>query len=289
MILLLVSSLSVFTLVFSGYFVKDLIKNKDRLEKQTSYVTTGIIGFITNFFDTLGIGSFAPLTASLRGLKQIQDKHLPGTLNVSVTIPVMIEALAFITIIEVEKFTLIFMVLAAMIGSLFGAGIISKLPESIIKRILGFALLATAFLMTSGQMGWIKSLGVGSAIGLEGFKLVFAVIVNLALGGLQASGLGMYAPSMALVYLLGLSPQVAFPIMMASSAFALPSASIRYVKEKTYNRKAALAITLAGVVGVLIAAYIVKSLPIYYLTWLVIIVIFYTSITLLISSFKLKH
>ena len=82
MIILLITSLSVFTLIFSGYFVKDLIKNKNNFEKQTSYVTTGIIGFITNFFDTLGIGSFAPLTASLRGLKQIKDKHLHGTLNV---------------------------------------------------------------------------------------------------------------------------------------------------------------------------------------------------------------
>ena len=173
--MLLITFLSALTLVFSGYFVKVFIKNKNNFEKQTSYVTTGIIGFITNFFDTLGIGSFAPLTASLRGLKQIQDKHLPGTLNVSVTIPVMIEALAFITIIEVEKFTLIFMVLAALIGSFFGAGIISKLPEKTINRILGFALLATAFLMTSGQMGWIKALGVGSEIGLEGLKLVFAV------------------------------------------------------------------------------------------------------------------
>ena len=286
MIMLLITFLSALTLVFSGYFVKDLIKNKNNFEKQTSYVTTGIIGFITNFFDTLGIGSFAPLTASLRGLKQIQDKHLPGTLNVSVTIPVMIEALAFITIIEVEKFTLIFMVLAALIGSFFGAGIISKLPEKTINRILGFALLATAFLMTSGQMGWIKALGVGSEIGLEGLKLIFAVIVNVILGALQASGLGMYAPSMALVYLLGLSPKVAFPIMMASSAFALPSASIRYVKEKAYNRKASLAISLTGIVGVLIAAFIVKSLPIYILTWLVIAVILYASITLLIAGFK---
>ena len=284
--MLLITFLSALTLVFSGYFVKDLIKNKNNFEKQTSYVTTGIIGFITNFFDTLGIGSFAPLTASLRGLKQIQDKHLHGTLNVSVTIPVMIEAIAFITIIEVEKFTLIFMVLAALIGSFFGAGIISKLPEKTINRILGFALLATAFLMTSGQMGWIKALGVGSEIGLEGLKLVFAVIVNVILGALQASGLGMYAPSMALVYLLGLSPKVAFPIMMASSAFALPSASIRYVKEKAYNRKASLAISLTGIVGVLIAAFIVKSLPIYILTWLVIAVILYASITLLIAGFK---
>ncbi len=117
---------------------------------------------------------------------------------------------------------------------------------------------------------------------------MIAVLVNVALGAFQASGVGMYAPSMALVYVLGMSPAVSFPIMMASSAFALPSASIRYVKEKTYNRKAALAITISGIFGVLIAAFIVKSLPLYILTWLVIVVIIYTSITLLKSGFLTK-
>ena len=102
MILILITSLSILTLVFSAFFLKDLINYKDSFEKQTSYLTTSVIGFITNLFDTLGIGSFAPLTALLRGFKQIQDKVLPGTLNVSVTIPVMIEAFVFIRIIEVE-------------------------------------------------------------------------------------------------------------------------------------------------------------------------------------------
>ena len=288
MILTLITSLSILTLIFSAFFFKDLINHKENFEKHTSYLTTSIIGFITNFFDTLGIGSFAPLTSLLRGLKQIQDKVLPGTLNVSVTIPVMIEAFVFIRIIEVEKITLFTMVVAATIGSAFGATIVSKLSEKIIQRIMGIALMITAFLMLSGQMGWIKELGVGTAIGLEGIKLMIAVLVNVALGAFQASGVGMYAPSMALVYVLGMSPAVSFPIMMASSAFALPSASIRYVKEKTYNRKAALAITISGIFGVLIAAFIVKSLPLYILTWLVIVVIIYTSITLIKSGFLTK-
>jgi uncharacterized membrane protein YfcA len=110
--------------------------------------------------------------------------------------------------------------------------------------------------------------------------------VNIALGAFQAAGIGMYAPSMALVYLLGMSPAVAFPLMMASSAFALPSASIRFIKEQAYNRKAAISITLSGIIGVLIAAFVVKSLDVYVLTWVVIIVIIYTGITLIKSGFK---
>ena len=286
MLLVIISSLGILTFIFSTYFFIDIAANKYKLEKQTSFLITSIIGFITNFFDTLGIGSFAPLTALLRGFKQIQDKLIPGTLNVSVTIPVMIEAFVFITIIEVEKTTLFYMVLAAIIGSSFGAGIVSNLSEKLIQRIMGIALIITAFLMLSGQMEWIKELGVGKAIGLTGIKLIIAVLVNIALGAFQAAGIGMYAPSMALVYLLGLSPAVAFPLMMASSAFALPSASIRFIKEQAYNRKAAISITLSGIIGVLIAAFIVKSLDVYVLTWVVIIVIIYTGITLIKSGFK---
>ncbi|MDP7444887.1 MAG: sulfite exporter TauE/SafE family protein [Candidatus Poseidoniia archaeon] len=286
MILIIIGCLGILTFIFSIYLYKDLASHKYRLEKQTSFLITSIIGFITNFFDTLGIGSFAPLTALLRGFKQIQDKLIPGTLNVSVTIPVMIEAFVFITIIEVEKTTLFYMVLAAIIGSSFGAGIVSNLSEKLIQRIMGIALIITAFLMLSGQMEWIKELGVGKAIGLTGIKLIIAVLVNIALGAFQAAGIGMYAPSMALVYLLGMSPAVAFPLMMASSAFALPSASIRFIKEQAYNRKAAISITLSGIIGVLIAAFVVKSLDVYVLTWVVIIVIIYTGITLIKSGFK---
>ena len=286
MVVIIIGCLGILTFIFSTYLFKDLANNKYRFENQTSFLITSIIGFITNFFDTLGIGSFAPLTALLRGFKQIQDRSLPGTLNVSVTIPVMIEAFVFITIIEVEKITLLCMILAAILGSTLGAGIVSNLSQKLIQRLMGIALIITAFLILSGQMGWIKELGVGKAIGLTGIKLIIAVLVNIALGTFQAAGIGMYAPSMALVYLLGMSPEVAFPLMMASSAFALPSASIRYIKEQAYNRKAAITITLSGSVGVLIAAFIVKSLDVYVLTWLVIIVIIYTGITLIKSGFK---
>jgi len=286
MVVIIIGCLGILTFIFSTYLFKDLANNKYRFENQTSFLITSIIGFITNFFDTLGIGSFAPLTALLRGLKQIEDKLIPGTLNVSVTIPVMIEAFVFITIIKVEKITLFLMIVAAIIGSAIGAGILSKLSEKLIQQLVGIALIITAFLLLSGQMGWIKELGVGKAIGLTGIKLIIAILVNIALGVFQAAGIGMYAPSMALVYLLGMSPEVAFPLMMASSAFALPSASIRYIKDQAYNRKAAITITLSGSIGVLIAAFIVKTLDVYLLTWLVIIVIIYTGITLIKSGFK---
>jgi uncharacterized membrane protein YfcA len=284
MIIGVLTALGVFALGFAGYFFKDLLANKDSLEKRTNFATAAGIGFVTNFFDTLGIGSFATMTALLRGFKQIQDRVIPGTLNVSCSIPVVVEAFIFLTVIEVEVATLIPMVVAAIIGTVIGAGIVAKLPEKKIQLIIGIALLTTAFLMLSSRLGWIAGLGTGEAIGLAGWKLIIAVVVNFVLGALQAAGIGIYAPSMTLIYVLGMSPRVAFPIMTASAAFTLVFASVKFIKEGAYNRKASFAITIAGIVGVFIAAYIVKSLPLAMLTWLVIVVVVYTATALLLRA-----
>lgn len=283
---LVLGVLGIFTTGFAVVFGKDLVKHKDQFEEETSSAITGIIGFVVNFFDTLGIGSFAPTTAALRAFKQTKDKVIPGTLNVSCTIPVVIEAFMFISAIEVEPLTLISMLAAAVVGAVVGAGIVSKLPEKTIQLVMGIALLATALLMFAGQVGWIANLGTGEAIGLSGIKLIIAIVGNFILGTLMTAGIGLYAPCMALVYMLGMSPRVAFPIMMGSCAFLMPAASIKFVKEGAYNRKASLAITIGGVIGVFIAAYLVKSLPLNILTWLVIVVVTYTGITLLRDSRK---
>ena len=250
------------------------------------YKRQGLIGLVTVFFDTLGIGSFAPTTSLFKATNQVENEFIPGTLNVATSIPVFIMAFIFISSIKVEAITLFSMICSAMIGSMFAASMFKKFSKDVVKLILGIALLFTSILMTLGQFDIIDSLGVGNEIGLKGNKLIFAVILNAIFGGFQAFGLGMYAPSMALVYFLGLSPEVAYPIMMGSSAFALFSASTKYIFDDNYNKKASISISIFGTVGVLIAAYIVKSLPIYYLTWLVIIVIIYTSFSLLISKKK---
>src|SRR5690606_25589638 len=149
MVTTLLGVLGIFTAAFSVVFGRDLNKHKNELEKETSFAITGIIGFVVNFFDTLGIGSFAPATAALRAFKQTKDKVIPGTLNVSCTIPVVIEAFIFISAIEVEPITLISMLAASVAGSIIGAGIVSKLPERKIQFVMGIALLVTALIMTT--------------------------------------------------------------------------------------------------------------------------------------------
>ena len=274
-------TLVILSIFFIYVLSKDVIKHRKVLEN-ISVVKTALIGFIVNFFDVLGIGAFAPQTALLKFTKQTEDRVLPGTLNVSNTIPVLIQALIFIQIVEVEPITLISMLLSAAAGAILGAGIVAKLSVRKIQLTMGFALLVTAFFMLSGQMQWIQS--GGEAIGLTGWKLALAVGTNFILGAFMTVGIGLYAPCMALVYALGMSPLVAFPIMMGSCAFLMPPASAKFIKEGAYNRKASVSMAIPGIIAVLIAAFLVKSLPLNTLRWVVIVVIIYTSLVMFKSA-----
>lgn len=278
-------TLVVLSIFFIYILSRDFFKHRKVLEN-VSAGKTAIIGFIVNFFDVLGIGAFAPQTALLKFTKQTEDRVLPGTLNVANTIPVLIQALIFIKIVEVEPITLLTMLLSAAAGAVLGAGIVSKLAVKKIQLTMGFALFVTAFFMLSGQMDWIQ--GGGEAIGLTGWKLGLAVVANFILGALMTAGIGLYAPCMALIYALGMSPLVAFPIMMGSCAFLMPPASAKFIKEGAYNRKAAVSMAIPGAIAVLIAAFVVKSLPLDTLRWVVIVVIIYTSVVMFRSALKNK-
>ena len=279
-------ALIILSIFFIYVLSKDVIKHQKVLEN-VNVVKTALIGFVVNFFDVLGIGAFAPQTALLKFTKQTEDRVLPGTLNVSNTIPVLIQALIFIQIIEVESITLISMLLSAAAGAILGAGIVSKLSVKKIQLTMGFALLVTAFFMLSGQMHWIQ--GGGEAIGLSGWKLVLAIGANFVLGAFMTVGIGLYAPCMALVYALGMSPLVAFPIMMGSCAFLMPPASAKFIKEGAYNRKASVSMAIPGIIAVIIAAFLIKSLSLNIRKWVVIVVVIYTSLVMFKSALKSRN
>jgi uncharacterized membrane protein YfcA len=240
------------------------------------------IGFIANFFDTLGISSFATTTTMLRMRALVDDQVIPGTLNVGHFLPTVAQALIYITIVEVEFQTLLFLIAAAVAGSWLGAGIVAGMPRRAIQRGMGVALLVAALLLVAAALQLIP--GGGDALGLTEGKLILAVGINFALGALMTLGIGLYAPCMIMVSLLGMNPAAAFPIMMGSCAFLMPTAGFQFVSKGKYDVRAALGLALGGIPAVLIAAYIVRSLPLDYLRWLVVIVVVYTAVSLLSSS-----
>ena len=272
---------------FLASLVVDLVKHKNDLGKE-SPVVGFLIGLVTDFFDTLGIGSFAPTTLLFKVTKFLDtDKKIPGTLNVAHTVPVIMEAVLFLTGVKVEGITLFSMIAAAVAGALVGARIVNKLPEKKIQLVMGVCLIVTAFLMASGQLGWLKALGAGNeAVGLTGIKLIIGIVGNFILGALMMAGVGLYAPCMAMVYMLGLSPLVAFPIMMGSCAGLMAIGSPEFIKAGNYSRIGSVAITIGGVIGVTIAYTLVKSMPLAVLTWVIIGVVIITGISMIRQGTK---
>ncbi len=238
-----------------------------------------LIGFVTNFFDTLGIGSFATTTSLFRMLGAVPDELIPGTLNVGHTAPSVTQAFIYIAIVAVAMPTLGAMIGAAVAGAWLGAGVVSRWSRARVQRGMGSALLAAAGLMLMTQLGLVP-LG-GEAVGLSGVRLAVAVGVNFVLGALMTLGIGLYAPCMILVSLLGMDPKVAFPIMMGSCAFLMPVGSVRFIREGRYALSAAVGLALGGLPAVLLAAYVVRSLPLGAVRWLVIVVVVYTAVALL--------
>jgi uncharacterized membrane protein YfcA len=240
------------------------------------------IGFVTNFFDTLGIGSFAPTTSifKLKGL--VPDERIPGTLNVGHALPTITQAFIFIAIVEVEMPTLIGMIAASVAGAWLGAGVVAGWPRRTVQVGMGLALLAAAVFFAMTNLGLFP--GGGDALGLRSPLLWVGLAANFALGALMTLGIGLYAPCMILVALLGMNPRAAFPIMMGSCAFLMPIGGLRFLARDSYSFRAAMGLTIGGIPAVLVAAFLIKSLPLVWLRWLVFAVVLYTAYAMLRSA-----
>ncbi len=240
------------------------------------------IGFVTNFLDTLGIGSFAPTTAMFKAWKLVKDEWIPGTLNIGHTIPTITQAFIFIGGVLVDPVTLVLMIGAAFVGAFFGARVVASWSRRYIQLGMGTALLIGAALFAAKNLGYLAS--KGEASGVVGTMLVVAVLGNLVLGALMTIGIGLYAPCLLLVSFIGMNERAAFPIMMGSCAFLMTGATKPFVDAGVYSFKAALGLALGGFPAVLIAAYIVKSLPLDTLRWGVAAVVLYTGLAMLRSA-----
>ena len=242
------------------------------------------VGFVTAFFDTLGIGSFAPTTAIYKLRRMVPDEQIPGTLNVGHTPSVMTEALIFVTAIIVDPALLVTTIASATVGAWLGAGIVARLPRRAIQFTMGIALLIAGSVFTAKNLGVLP--GGGEAMSLVGWKFGLAVGINFVLGALMSAGIGLYAPCMITLALLGMNPLAAFPIMMGSCALLQPVASLRFFQTGAFAWGPSLGLSCGGIIGVLIAAYIVKSLPLNWLRWLVIVVIAYAAFAMLRSAMR---
>jgi uncharacterized membrane protein YfcA len=246
-----------------------------------SLAQTGV-GFVTNFFDFLGIGSYATTTSIYKLLRLVPDRRIPGTLLVGHMWPTVAQAVISITIIDVEMPTLVLLIAASILGSWLGAGMVSAWPKRKIQIGMGLALVGAATLMTAKALHLFPA--GGDTLGLHGWRLVAGLVGNFTFGALMNLGIGAYAPSLVLFGFLGLNLKAIFPVMMGSCAFIMPTSGIRFIGRGSYASRAALGLALGGVPGVLLAAYVIRQLPVHYLLWLVIVVATYSALAMLHSA-----
>jgi uncharacterized membrane protein YfcA len=288
----LMSALGVLTAIYIAGWTRAVVAVRSLGRRESSPATDARfptppmigLGFVANFFDALGIGSFATSTAVFKFFKMVPDRVIPGTLNAGHTLPTIAQAFIFTSLIPVDIVTLFAMIAAAVLGAWLGAGIVSHWPKRYVQIGMGFALLGAATLMFMTQLELFP--GGGDALGVRGIKLVIAVAGNFALGALMTLGIGLYAPCMIMVSLLGMNPTAAFPIMMNSCAFLMPVGSLRFIREQSYSLRVAIGLALGGIVGSIIAGVFVKSLDLRTVRWLVIGVVLYTAAMMLISAFS---
>lgn len=243
-----------------------------------------ITGFVACFFDTLGIGNFAPTTSAFKFRGSVADEKIPGTLNVGYALPTVVQALIYISIVEVDIWTLLLLIAASVMGAWLGAGIVSRWPRRNVQIGMGFALLAAAGLMLRTQLH--PNLAGGNTLELRGVLLAVGLLGNFALGAFMSLGIGLYAPCLIMISLLGMDPHAAFPIMMGSCAFLMPIGGMRFIRQGAYERAASIILTLSGIPAVLIAAYIVRSLDLYYVRWLVVVVVVFAASMMLRSAIQ---
>jgi uncharacterized membrane protein YfcA len=205
----------------------------------------------------------------------VRDEKIPGTLNVGYVIPTTVQALIYITIVEVEFFTMAAIIAGAVAGAWLGAGVVSGLPRRQVQIGMGFALMGAATLMLLSLTGIGPAPGV--ALGVSGGTLALAVGISMVLGALMMLGIGYYAPCLIMISLIGMNPTAAFPIMMGACAFLMPVGSMQFIRKQSYDLRAAIGLLVGGPLAVLIAAFIVRSLPLDYVRWGVVLIVLYTA------------
>ena len=276
-----------FSLACIGLMIKKVFMEPSISLSQRTYVqliTSGIVAF---FMDTIGVGSFACNIALAKYFKTFKDEQIPAVINGAQVIPGALEALFFLGLIQVDTLTLVTLIFATCLGGMLGASVISKLNAQTIRLIMLVTFPTIIFLILSNQFHWLP-LG-GDKIALQGYPLLWGFIGLLIAGALTSAGVGLFAMTQAILFCLGMSPLVAFPIMTAAGALQQPLSTGIFVYKNKVPLKKTLIISISGVAGVLLALPVITHLSTTKLHDLLVLVLTYNTIMMGMSYVKEKR
>jgi uncharacterized membrane protein YfcA len=272
MLLALLVPIILATLVFSVVLIKSAVAGR-----AWPTLETLALGAIVNFFDTLGIGSFAPTTAWLKFRKLVPDRLIPPTILVGLTIGAVVESIIFLLRlgVQVDPVLLVGCILACTTGGLIGAPLVHRTRVWIVQLIVavGLTLAAIAYAMTN--LHWMPGGGTASSLSLA--LTIVAIVANFGFGVLLNYGVGNYAPTLVVLSLMGMNPRLCFPIMAGAAALMGASAGIRHINTGNLDLRVVVGLTVAGIPAVFVAAYLVVSMPLEVLRWMVLVVVLYAA------------
>lgn len=236
-----------------------------------------ILGAVVSFFDTLGIGSFAPTAAWFKFRKLVPDRLIPQTMLVGLTPPSVLQGIIYLLLlgVMVDPILLVGCILACVMGGLLGAPLVAKSKVWVVQSVVAIGLLLAAGAYTLTNLHLMP--GGGTASSLPMGLTILAVVASFGFGVLLNFGVGNYAPTLVLLSLMGMDPRLCFPIMAASAGLMGSAASVRHIRMGQMDLRLVMGITLGGFPAVLIAAFIVKEMPVEMLRWLVIVVVLYAA------------
>lgn len=244
-----------------------------------------VLGAITNFFDTLGIGSFAPTMAWFKFRKLVPDRLIPCTMIVGHTLPTMVQALIFLALLGVlvDPILLVGCTLSFLMGGLLGVPVVTRTRVWIVQVVVACGLILAAILYGLANLHMMPGGGTASSLPLS--LSIVAMVASFIIGVLLNFGIGNYAPTLVLLSLMGMDPRLCFPIMAASAGLTATATGFRYISIGEVNLKLAAGMAIGGIPAVLVAAFIVKSMPVETLRWGVIVVVLYAAAIMLRSAF----
>lgn len=251
-------------------------------ERAAPHPEAMVLGAVVSFFDTLGIGSFAPTTAWMKFRRMVPDRLIPPTMLVGLTPPVFAESIIFLSLIRVDPVLLIGCAVAVLVGGLVGAPLVTSARTWVIQIVVAIALVLAAIAYAATNLD--KMPGGGTAESLPLALTLAAIFANFIFGILLNFGVGNYAPTLVTLSLMGMNPRLIFPIMAAGAAVMGAGACVRHIQMRKIDLRVVLGLAIGGIPAVLVAALIVKSMPLTMLRWLVIVVVLYAAAIMLRSA-----
>ena len=280
MLMVLLVPLALATLIY----LYALIRAAARRRMLSPHPEAVLLGAVTSFFDTLGIGSFAPTISWFKFRGLVPDRLIPCTLLPAHTLPAIAQSAIFLVLLGVfvDPMLLAGCVIAFLTGALIGAPLVARTRVWLVQLVVAIALLLAAAFYALSNLDLMP--GGGSASTLPPALTIVAIAMNFLFGILINFGVGHYAPTLALFSLMGMDPRLCFPIMATAGALGGPGVTLRHLAIGEIDLRIVIGVALGGVPAVLVAAFLVRSMPIELLRWLVVVVVVYAACVMLRAS-----